>query len=280
MKKQLMAVAVVVAAGMLAGCGGGSSTTSAKVAGKVADGYLEKATVFLDKNGNYRLDAGEPSTETNASGAYTLDIDPADLGNYPIVAVAIRNVTIDKDTDLPVANSYLLSLPKDSVSGTVNGNFISPLTTQVREMMETGNYATMQEAMDALRVSLDLPADTNMMGDYIAEPDLAMHSTAQNMATLMGGQMEQVFGAGGNIGSVDVNRYRGMMGVMFSNMSSVRASNSDATMTELMTQMSSSLGSITIGEPFRNMSSYYGGGMMWGGNTTSGGMMGGNMMGR
>lgn len=264
MKKQLMAVAVVVVAGMLAGCGGSSSTTSAKVAGKVADGYLEKATVFLDKNGNYRLDAGEPSTETNASGAYTLDIDPADLGNYPIIAVAVRDVTIDRDTDLPVANSYLLSLPKDSVSGTVNGNFISPLTTQVREMMETGNY-TMDQAMEQLRLKLHLPEGTDMMGDYIAGQNQAMHTTAQNMATLMGGQMGQVF-QGGSDTVVDVNRYRGMMGAMFSNISSVRASNSDATMTQLMTQMTASLDPITIAQPFQNMSSYFGGGMMWGGN--------------
>lgn len=278
MRKQVFAVAALVAAGMLAGCGGSSSPTAAStVSGKVADGYLVNATVFLDKNGNYRLDAGEPSDTTDADGAYTLTVDPADLGQYPIVALAVKDVTIDKDTDLPITHSYLLSLPKDSVSGTVQGNFISPLTTQVREMMETGNYATMQQAMDDLRLELDLPEGTNMMGDYIAGQNQAMHGTAQNMATLMGGQMSQVFGAGGNTGTVDVNRYRGMMGVMFSNMSSVRASNSDATMTELMTQMSTSLGTITIGEPFRNMSSYFGGGMTWGGMT---GGTGGSMMNR
>lgn len=278
MKKHVLAVAALVAAGMLAGCGGGSSspTATSTVSGKVADGYLVNATVFLDKNDNYRLDAGEPTATTDADGAYTLTVDPADLGQYPIVALAIQDVTIDKDTNLPVAHSYLLSLPKDSVSGTVQSNFISPLTTQIREMMETGEYATMQQAMDELRLKLNLP-DADLMGDYIAGQNSAMHGTAQNMATLMGGQMSQVFGVGGDTGTVDVNRYRGMMGVMFSNMSSVRASNSDATMTELMTQMSTNLGSITIGEPFRNMSSYFGGGMTWGGMT---GGTGGSMMNR
>ncbi|MBU5613966.1 hypothetical protein [Geomonas azotofigens] len=268
MKKEMIAAAAaVVAVGLLAGCGGSSSTTpSTSVAGKVADGYLEKATVFLDKNNNYRLDAGEPNTVTDANGAYTLTIDPADLGRYPIVALAVKNVTIDKDNGLPVAHSYLLSLPKDSVSGTVSSNFISPITTQVREMMETGDY-TMPQAMDQLRLKLHLSQDTDLMGDYLAGQNPMLHATAQNMATLMGGQMGQVYQSGSDT-VVDVNRYRGMMGTMFSNMSSVRAATTAADMTQLMTLMSSNLNNITIGQPFHNMSSYFGGMM------GSGGMMG------
>ncbi|WP_224982292.1 hypothetical protein [Geomonas agri] len=268
MKKEIIAaVAAVVGLGLLAGCGGGgSSSTSATVAGKVADGYLEKATVFLDKNNNYRLDAGEPNTQSDANGAYTLTVDPADVGKYPIVALAVKDVTIDHDTGLAVAHSYLMSLPKDSVSGTVSSNFISPITTQVREMMETGNY-TMTQAMDQLRLKLHLAQDADMMGDYMAGQNTALHQTAQNMATLMGGQMGLVYQPGSDT-VVDVNRYRGMMGAMFSNMSSVRAANTDAQMTQLMNQMSSDLNTIMIGQPFHNMSSYFGGMM------GSGGMMG------
>ncbi|MBU5637066.1 hypothetical protein KOM00_10005 [Geomonas sp. Red69] len=268
MKREIIAAAAaVLAVGMLAGCGGGSSsTTAAKVAGKVADGYLEKATVFMDKNNNYRLDDGEPNMQTDANGVYSLTVDPADLGKYPIVALAVKDVTIDQDTGLPVAHSYLLSLPKDSVSGTVSSNFISPLTTQVREMMETGNY-TMTEAMEQLRLKLHVAQDSDVMGDYMAGQNQALHATAQKMATLMGGQMGQVYQSGSDT-VVDVNRYRGMMGAMFSNMSSVRAAATDADMTQLMTQMSSNLNNITIGQPFHNMSSYFGG------MTGSGGMMG------
>ncbi|MBJ6800817.1 hypothetical protein [Geomonas propionica] len=265
MKRQVIAAAAaVMAVGMLAGCGGGSSSTSAKVAGKVADGYLEKATVFLDKNNNYRLDEGEPNTQTDANGAYTLTVDPADIGKYPIVALAVKAVTIDHDTGLSVAHSYLLSLPKDSVSGTVSSNFISPITTQVREMMETGNY-TMDQAMDQLHQKLNLSQNTNLMADYMAGAgqNQTLHATAQNMATLMGGQMGLVYQAGSDT-VVDVNRYRGMMGAMFSNMSSVRAATTDADMKLLMDQMSSDLNTIMIGQPFHNMSSYFGG-MMGGG---------------
>lgn len=266
MKKRFIGIAAVLAAGMLAGCGGGSSTTdTAKVAGKVADGYLQNATVFMDINGNYRLDAGEPSAQTDANGAYALTVDPADVGKYPIVALAVKDVTIDMDSpNEKIAYSYLLSLPKESVSGTVSSNFISPLTTQVREMLETHNY-TMEEAMTQLRERLHLDGTANVMGDYIAGQNQTMHTTAQNMSTIMGGQMGQVFTTSGTTPTVDVNRYRGMMGAMFSNMSSVRAANTEADMTGLMSQMTSTLGTMSITQPFHNMSSYYRQGMMWGG---------------
>ncbi|TSK07920.1 MAG: hypothetical protein FPO08_01000 [Geobacter sp.] len=266
MKKRFIGVAAVVAAGMLAGCGGGGSSTTdtAKVTGKVADGYLQYATVFMDKNGNYILDAGEPSAQTDENGAYTLTVDPADVGKYPIVAMAVQGVTIDKDTGSTVTKSYLMSMPKESVSGTVSSNFISPLTTQVREMLETGNY-TMDQAMTQLRDRLHLDSGYSVMGDYIAGQNQTMHSTAQNMATIMGGQMDQVFTTSGMTTTVNVNRYRGMMGAMFSNMSSVRAANTNTDMTQLMNQMTSTLDTISIAQPFHNMSSYYRQGMMSGG---------------
>jgi len=298
-KIQVVTIAAAITAGLIAGCGSGGSTsgtpaTSATVSGAVADGYLVGATVFLDKNGNYRLDTGEPSTTTDANGAYTLTVDPADVGKYPIVAMAVKGVTIDKDTNLPVQGSYILSMPQDSVSGTVSGNFISPMSTQIRELMATGKY-TMQQAMDLMSTKIGLPAGTDMLANYMANPNSAnnqaMHTAAQNMASLMGSQMGQVFTGSGSTTTVDVNRYRGMMGTIFSNMSSIRGSgiNSQSAMTTLMGNMTANLPSITAGQPYRNMSASFRGGMMGGGagTTSGGGMMGsttgtsgGSMMGQ
>src|ERR1017187_595742 len=116
MKKQLLTAASLLTVALIAGCGSGggtSSTTSTStptsnttaIAGKVADGYLVGATVFLDKNGNYQMDAGEPFAITDQNGNYSMNIDSADLGKYPIVAMAIKGVTIDKDTGAAVTNS-------------------------------------------------------------------------------------------------------------------------------------------------------------------------------
>jgi outer membrane murein-binding lipoprotein Lpp len=275
MKKHLVTIAAALSVGLIAGCGGGGSTpaTSTTVSGAVADGYLAGATVFLDKNGNYSWDAGEPKTVTDANGAYTLTVDPADVGKYPIVALALKGVTTDSDTGL-LLNSYVLSMPKDSVSGTVSSNFISPMSTQIRELMATGKY-TMAQAMDQMRSQLKLPAGTDMLADYLANPgsanSQAMHSAAQNMASLMGSQMSQVLSSSDSAPTVDVNRYRGMMGAIFSNMSSIKgpaaSQDTKTAMSNLMGTMTANLPTIVQGQPYRNMSTFFKAGM--------GGMMGG-----
>jgi len=281
---KITTVTAILVSAIIAGCGvsnGNAPTTS--IAGKVADGYLAGATVFLDKNSNYQLDAGETSTTTDQNGAYSLNVDSADVGKYPIVAVATKGVTIDKDTGAAVTSTYVLSMHSVSVvpsttgavSGTVS-NFISPMSSQLREMMETGKYATMQQAMEALRTKLGLPTGTNMLVDYMAANNMAMHTSAQNMASLMGSQMAQVVGTSGSTTTVDVNRYRGMMGSIFSNMSSIRGSNSPTAMTNFMSTMTTSLSNMPMtspGLPYRNMSTAFRGGMMGGTGSGTGGMM-------
>jgi len=283
MKKQATALLCIVAAGIIAGCGSGSGTgnSAASISGKVADGYLVNATVFLDKNRNYQLDAGEPSAITDSNGAYSLTVDPADVARFPIVAIATQGVTIDKDTNSPVTNTYLLSMHAVAVTSTTGGisgtvsNFISPMSSQLRELMETGKYATIQDAMNALRTRLGMPAGMGMMDDYIATNNTSMHTAARNMAALMGSQMALVCSTNGSTTTVDVNRYRGMMGTIFSNISSIRGSGPDTqtAMTSMMGTMMTNLSGITPGQPYRNMSTAFRGGMMSG---SGGGMMGGS----
>ncbi|MDD2736399.1 MAG: hypothetical protein PHF56_20900 [Desulfuromonadaceae bacterium] len=278
MKTKLLAILTIMAAGIIAGCGGGGTSTPASspttsITGKVADGYLVGATVFLDKNGNYLMDSGESSATTDQNGAYTLTMDPADVGKYPIVAIATKGVTIDKDTGTAVTNSYMLSMPALAVSGSANSNFISPMSSQLREMMATGKYATMQDAMDALLTQLGMPG-IDMLSDYMVANNVAMHTAAQNMASLMGSQMPQVFHTTGSTATVDVNRYREMMGTIFSNMSSIKGQNAQTAMTNLMGEMTVLLTNMPMmnsGQSFQNMSTAFRGGLMSG--TGAGGMM-------
>jgi len=246
--------------GTSAGVGtGGTGSLAKTVSGKVADGYLANATVFLDKNGNYQLDAGEPSFITDNNGAYTFNVDASDMGKYPIVAHVIKGVTIDKDTNQAVVNSYVLSLPKDIVSATVS-NFISPITSQLHEMMESGMYINTQQATEALRIKMGLPDGTDMMVDYIATNNTPMHTAAQNMATLMGNQMGQVLGMSGATITIDVNRYRSMMGTIYISMSSIMGTSTQAGMSNLnntITTMLSNMPVTSVGQPYRNMSTAF-----------------------
>lgn len=237
---RLSSVLVLACMALMTGCGqnvgtstgtgaagvgtGGTGTVLYALAGRVADGYLVNATVFLDKNGNYQLDAGEPFAITDQNGAYKLDVAPADVGNYPIVALATKGVTIDQDTNLPVENSYVLSMPKESISG-VADNFISPISSQLREMMESGAYTSLPQAVEALRAKMGLPTGTNLQADYVATQHRSIHAAAQNIAALMGNQSGQLLTTDGSSVAVDVKRYRRMMAAVNANMPTVMEQN-------------------------------------------------------
>jgi hypothetical protein len=227
MKKYIVTSVTALAFGLLAGCGGGStsatSVTPASISGTVADGYLAGANVFLDKNGNYQLDPGEPFTTTNANGAFTMNIDPADMGKYPVMAMAIAGQTIDKDTNATVPNSYMLSMPAAAMSGSTNSNFISPLSTMIQAKMEANPGMSLTNAMAQLRNQLNMPAGVNMMGDYLAGSASGpyqtqyqtMHQVAQQMASLMASQANLVMN--GTTG-VYMGRYQSMMGLINQNL--------------------------------------------------------------
>lgn len=258
MKTQIFAAATLVILGLISGCGGsGTSSSTIPISGVVADGYLINATVFLDKNYNYQLDPGEPSTASSDNGAYTLNLDPADVGEFPIVVLATKGQTIDKDAGLAVLNSFILSMPAKAVSSTVGDNFISPISSQIRELMETGKYSTLQQAMDQVRTQMGLPVGTPVLADFIANNNSAMHTAAQNIASLMGSQMSQVLGTNGTSTTIDVNRYRAMMGTIFCNLSSVKRANVESRMSTLRSSLTTVVGDIMPGQPFRNMSSSF-----------------------
>ncbi|MBT0664261.1 hypothetical protein KI809_08095 [Geobacter pelophilus] len=278
--RKIIGVLGLLSVAFMAGCGSsGSSAPATQVSGAVADGYLQNAQVFLDKNGNYQLDAGEPSTMTDANGAYTLSIDPADVGKYPIVAVAIKDQTIDKDTGLAVPNSYVLCTPAAGVSGTVS-NFISPMSTLLREKLEANPGMTLAEAMTQLRNQLNMPVGMNMTGDYVAgsmagqyqQQYQEMHQVAQQMAGLMGAESGLVM----NGNNVNMGRFRSMMGQINQNMPQITDNvgqglgMSSTFMNSMKTQMQTTLGGMPAASGFMN----YSGGRM----TPGTGMMSGSAM--
>jgi len=265
MKTSIVTIAAALTVALIAGCGGSGSTpaTTTALSGKVADGYLVGATVFLDKNLNYQLDAGEPTTVTGENGTYTLNVDPADVGKYPIVAMAIQGQTIDMDyPNVTVASSYVLCLPATAVSGTVNSYFISPMSTLIREKMEANPGMTLTEAMTQLRNQMDLPSGMDMMADYVAGSQSGahaahyntMHTTAQQMAGMMAGQAALVM----NGTAVNQNRYRSMMGMINRDMSVITANATDsAFMTGMMSQMRAQLGGMPMNGGFANYSGMF-----------------------
>jgi hypothetical protein len=262
--RKVFASGFILIAVTIAGCGGGGSSGSATtttVSGTVADGYLVGAEVFLDKNGNYQWDGVEPRSTTDANGAYSMTVSSADAALYPMVARAIAGVTIDKDTNTAVASSYVMSAPAGA------SGFISPMSTLIREKMVANPSMTLDSAMTQLRNQMSLPAGIAMMGDYVvgsqsgtnAAQYQIMRTTAQQMVGLMSGESAQVMTGS----SMNMSRYRSMMGTINSNMSGITANVKSGLgmtspfMTTMITTMQSQIGAIPMSGGFMNYSAMF-----------------------
>lgn len=284
-----LGVALVALSGALAGCGGGGGNTvvgSSTVSGIVADGYLRNAEVFLDMNGNYQWDAGEPKTLSGQGGAYNLNVSPEHVGKYPVVVRAIAGQTVDEDhPSAPIANSYVLCSPATQTA------FISPMSTLIQQKLAGNPGMTMSEAITQLRNQLNLPVGVDMFGNYISGaqngPNNAsyrtMNQVATQMADLMGQQAPLVMTGTG----VNQGRYQTMIGQMnlympqiVQNATSGLPITSPA-MTTFCNQMTTMLQGTAGGSGFYNYSAmfrnYTSRSSYWnynGGNWQPGGMMG------
>jgi hypothetical protein len=172
--KRVTAGAVLL---MLAACGGGSGgggggstpagastppPTDTRPTTKVVDGPIGNANVFLDRNANGVLDAGEPSARTDAAGIARWDIGADELVSAPLVA-QVGADAIDADHGA-VTRAYTLSAPAGSVA------VVSPLTTLLQRVIEqSGLPAAQAEAALKSRTAIaslssDYSVDTSATG--------------------------------------------------------------------------------------------------------------------
>nr|WP_282451954.1 hypothetical protein [Marinobacter koreensis] len=175
--------------------------------GRVIDGYLENARVWLDMDGDGQytagplslelsngntavLDSGEPTAMTGAGGRFSLDISelalPAEIGpdldpgDYPLYAVALPGKTLEQTPGGPVAveHAYLLSAPP----GVRN---VTPLTMLARYRTLAG-LGSFLEVSEKLSSSLD---NINLLRDYVLAGDERAHAYARALARFTASQM-------------------------------------------------------------------------------------------
>ena len=266
--KRIAAVASIVTAAIIAGCGGGSggsTAPAAQISGTVADGYLQNAEVFLDMHNNYQWDGTEPRTMTDATGKYTLTVPAANAGKYPVVVHAIAGSTVDRDTNQTVQNSYVLCAPAGKT------DFISPMSTLLQQKLAANPGMTMADAMTQLRNQMGMPAGLDMLADYIAGSSAVqnqsqyqsqyqnMHQVAIQMATLMGSQAGLVMPNN----NVNAARFQTMTGLIDKNLPgmvyAMNMGTGSAFMTQMQTQMQTMLqamnGSTSTTPLYTNMTS-------------------------
>ena len=159
------------------GGGGGTTTTSSasSFSGTAMDGYLYKATVFLDLNGNGTFDTGEPTATTSETGAFTLSATQEQINTYKVVVLAVAGTTIDQDSpNETVTSGFTMMSPPG------NHDVVSPLTTQVAAKMSAG--LSLADAKTAVQDDLGLTTIDVMKNYVAAKATDANYAKAHNVA--------------------------------------------------------------------------------------------------
>ncbi len=214
---------------LLAGCGGEdpaerpvdgreidgvNNQTLGVYQGRVIDGYLRNARVWLDLDGDFQytggpvtlvldsgievtLPGGEPTAMTGAGGRFELDtselirdpleapdLDPRD---YPLVAVAIPGTTEEetRSGNQVLTRGYTLSAPP----GVAN---VTPLTSlQHAYSADIFSFGSEGPA-DLARLLTNI----NLQGDYVRASDDRAHAYARAIARFLGEQFPAEAAAG------------------------------------------------------------------------------------
>lgn len=228
--KRLIPLSVPLLTLAIAGCGeesdqlpidgrdfdGVSYSEPAPYQGRVIDGYLRNARVWLDldddgkytpgpldltlANGNtHRLENGEPTTLTQAGGQFALDISElqvaeevgADLDPraYPLYALAMPGKTLEetRSGEVPVARAYLMS----ASPGTTN---VTPLTTLARFRSEVARLNSLDPDQVVPEDYADLNG-LNLLQDYVLAGNDKAHAYARAMARFMASQIPEEYNA-------------------------------------------------------------------------------------
>ncbi|WP_372964965.1 hypothetical protein [Marinobacter sp.] len=221
--KRLISLSVPLLTLAIAGCGeesdqlpvdgrdfdGVSYSEPVDYEGRVIDGYLRNARVWLDLNddGQYNpgplsvtlangethiLQSGEPTDMTTAGGRFTLDTDELqvdelkgkdlDPRDYPLYALALPGKTMEetRSGEVAVKRAYLMS----ASPGVTN---VTPLTTLARFRAEVAKRINLNPKNVAPESSADLNG-LNLLQDYILSRNEQAHAYARALARFMASQ--------------------------------------------------------------------------------------------
>ncbi len=202
----LLYLSALCVAVVLTGCGGGgggdssgASPSGVQLSGSVVDGPIEGARVFLDLNGNFAHDAGEPiSLPTDALGAFSLvteRLTQAQAATAQLIS-HIPDTARDADDsglDLRAAGrrGFTVMTPVSAYvqvgtdgSNTVAAPLLSPLTTLVAAEMAISGLS-LADAKASVQQRLRLHGKDPML-DFVATHDRALGNLARAVAITMG----------------------------------------------------------------------------------------------
>lgn len=125
--------------------------------GRVIDGYISGASVFLDANKNGIKDTNEPSTITDASGKYNLDIpfETFDTNKNGEIDPSEGNLVATGGTD--TATGLPLETP---VTAPPDSTVVTLLTSLVADLIDKG--VAPETAQSLVKSALGIPAEIDL----------------------------------------------------------------------------------------------------------------------
>ncbi|MCF7352787.1 hypothetical protein [Vibrio sp. CK2-1] len=167
---------------------GGTESSSYSVT--AIDGYLRGAQVWLDLNGNFQLDIGEPSAVTGEGGKADLDTSEVDNPEqYSVIVQAIKGETVDEDTitdenpnGTAVEKAYVMSAPPGESAVTPLSTLVDILIKQSAADGDTAEQIEQkkQKAIATISSQLGLSED-ELLGDFIEKGHSDMIYVSQNL---------------------------------------------------------------------------------------------------
>lgn len=221
MKRLLVATGVSAALLGLQGCDAddpdmGTPKELAEFQGKLIDGYLAGATIYLDLNNNSRLNAGEPNAITDQDGYFSQSKDGVDYcreGAPDFEARhCLRTVVADSSAtirtfggfDITTGEPFTGSLARNvsvGSSGVVNNAVVTPLTTAVAAAENPA------EVLDALGIT-----EEDLDTDFLSEEEFSSELTGKalamhKVATVFSELIDEVFDEFGEELTLPSNSY-------------------------------------------------------------------------
>ncbi|NRF61113.1 pullulanase-type alpha-1,6-glucosidase [Vibrio coralliilyticus] len=163
--------------GLLAGCNDPLEVN-------VMDGYIEKASVWLDVNGNGRQDRYEPSTVTDKDGYAAIDLEGLNIEDEDVYLVAKTQRGVSIDADIPgvaVTRDYTLMAPS-------HYSLVTPFSTYIATQMQQG--VRERKALRKLRRQLKQP-HLDVESDYVDQQEMVVARSAKALTQLLPETIEE-----------------------------------------------------------------------------------------
>lgn len=216
MEKLIWRLAPVALALILAGCGdvsagnhsgsgsastdGGTSgsggslppSTATTLSGVAVDGYLSKANACLDLNDNGVCDTGEPLTQTDDQGKYTLQAPSPDAANnHHVLIEVVSGITVDTDNpSAPVTTGYTLTAPIGF------HKVISPISSLIHTWEQLYPGTSRSDLLEAVRQNMGFSKSLDLTADFAivnaTEEQITLHKVARLIPAIIHTNLETI----------------------------------------------------------------------------------------